>query len=211
VALVTFPFMLLGLGSGGFFTTYLSQRFVDQGILFRLITLLIVDQRLQFVLQGSALLAFCGLVFWLHLRHHLRSTVGILALSAAWIVISPHLFPWYVAGQLPFLALYLRLPTAQIEITSLLQNGLRTSYTSLLPLALWLFVLEMPFTYVIFAPRYNANLFLVFFAIPLLLAGMAGGIHLWMSRRTGRGPTYSPAVATTQVVGSLSAISLKEE
>ena len=43
----------------------------------------------------------------------------------------------------------------------------------MLSLALWLFVLEMPFTYVIFTPGYNANLFLLFFIAPIALAGLS--------------------------------------
>jgi Glycosyltransferase family 87 len=173
LVLVPLPFLHLGLGNGGFLTTYFSQRFVDQGIIFRLITQLIVNRRWQFALQASVLALLTGTVFYLRVRRRLRAAAGMLALSAAWIVISPHLFPWYVGGLLPFLALYLRLPSPTTRWVSALSRGDLAGDTPELPLALWLFVLAMPFTYVVFTPGYNANLFLLFFAAPAAVAGVS--------------------------------------
>jgi hypothetical protein len=170
LVLMPLPFLHLGLGKGGFLFTYFSQRFVDQGIIFRLITLVIVDKRWQFGLQGAVLALFTGAVFYLCAQGRLRAAAGILALSAAWIVVSPHLFPWYVGGLLPFLALYLRIPSPDARWVAPLHSGDLAGKTPELPLALWVFVLAMPFTYVIFTPGYNANLFLLFFAVPAAVA-----------------------------------------
>jgi hypothetical protein len=170
LVLVPLPFLHLGLGNGGFLFTYFSQRFVDQGIIFRLITQVIVDRRWQFGLQGAVLALLTGAVCYLRVQRRLRPAAGILALSAAWIVVSPHLFPWYVGGLLPFLALYLRLPSSGAGWVSPLFSGDLAGNTPELPLALWLFALAMPFTYVIFTPGYNANLFLLFFVVPAAVA-----------------------------------------
>jgi hypothetical protein len=80
-----------------------------------------------------------------------------MLLSAAWIVLSPHLFPWYIAAPLPFVALCLRLP-------------IRADIGSASAFGLWLFALVVPFTYVIFAPQHNPNLFIWFFLIPAMVA-----------------------------------------
>lgn len=218
MVLLYLPFLRLGLGSGGFLTTYFSQRFLDEGILFRAITTLFVNSRLQLALQVLALLAFCSLVFWLRLRRELRPEAGMLALSVAWIVVSPHLFPWYVAGVLPLLALYLRLPPLRIRGIYRGGNGERRGISGraredfayfvahAIPLgttdlaganampavALWLFVLAMPFTYVIFTPGHDANIFLAFFAVPLaLVCGSLVLRRLRALRATQRQPELS--------------------
>lgn len=200
---VAAPFVALGLGSGGFVGTYFAQRFVDQGLAFRVITTLIVNARAQLALQALGLLGMCALVMWPRLRQRgglrgLDPVAGILALSAGWILLSPHLFPWYVGGLLPLLALVLWLPRRAYAVrpsTAHAQAHSPTGQSYAVPprflrsllrvlrevcatfailrspwLALWLFVLLMPFTYVIFAPGQQPNLFLLFFAVPLALA-----------------------------------------
>jgi Glycosyltransferase family 87 len=167
VALVYLPFLPLGVGSGGFLGTYFAQRFVDEGIVFRLITTVVVAAPIQLALQALALAGLCSLTLWLRLRRGLPTPAGILLLSVAWIAVSPHLFPWYVGALLPFLALYLRLPApARTQRAAPDRTG---SYPSL-AFGLWLFVLAMPFTYVIFAPGHDANLFPWLFIIPLAVA-----------------------------------------
>jgi hypothetical protein len=171
---VCLPFVHLGLGGGGFLTTYFSQRFVDQGIIFRLITLVFIDRGWQFGLQAAVLTLLTGMVLYLRLQRRLRGAGGILALSAAWIVVSPHLFPWYVGGLLPFLALYLRLPYPAGPQASRPASSPDLAGGAPVPaVALWLFVMAMPFTYVILAPGYSANLFFLFFAVPAALAGIS--------------------------------------
>ncbi|MGO8950786.1 MAG: glycosyltransferase 87 family protein [Ktedonobacterales bacterium] len=191
--LVTLPFFRLGLGSGGFLTTYFSQRFVDEGIIFRLITQIVVNTRWQFALQGMVLALLAGLVLYSRIKWGLGAAAGILALSVAWIVISPHLYPWYVGGLLPLLAMYLRLPplTAGRAVGRSRATDL-SGNMPMLSFAFWLFVLEMPFTYVIFTPGYNANLFLLFFLVPLALASIPVSRRLWSSRRI---PDSRPHVA----------------
>jgi hypothetical protein len=194
LVLVPVLFLHLGLGNGGFLVTYFSQRFVDQGIIFRVITQVIIDSRWQFGLQGAVLALLTGAVFYLRAQGRLRAAAGILALSAAWIVVSPHLFPWYVGGLLPFLALYLRVPSPGARWVAPLHSGDLAGNTPELPLALWVFVLAMPFTYVIFTPGYSANLFLLFFAVPAALAGISlyrkcqpdAGVHFLRGRHAVR-------------------------
>jgi hypothetical protein len=192
LVVVCLPFVRLGLGGGGFLTTYFSQRFVDQGIIFRLITQVFIDRRLQYGLQATVLALLTGLVLYLRLKQRLRTAAAILALSAVWIVVSPHLFPWYVGGLLPFLALYLRLPypSAAIRIKPVPSAGDLSGNTPEPALALWLFVLAMPFTYVIFTPGYNANLFLLFFTVPLALAGIPHLRRRWSSVATAPALAY---------------------
>jgi Glycosyltransferase family 87 len=205
LVLVPLPFLHLGLANGGFLTTYFSQRFVDQGIIFRLITQLIVNRRWQFALQASVLALLTGAVFYLRVRQRLRAAAGILALSAAWIVVSPHLFPWYVGGLLPFLALYLRLPSPAARWVAPEPSGDLAGETPELPLALWLFVLAMPFTYVIFTPRYNANLFLLFFAVSAAVAGVSLYRKCWsrFGRRLLHGRYAAHALSSTSAGGSI--------
>lgn len=157
VALVL-PFAALGLGNGGFLGTYITQRFVDQGLAFHLITTLFVSKPLQLALQGLGLLGAVGLVVWRRHARGLSPVVGMLALSAAWLALAPHLLPWYVGGLFPLLALELRRP------------ALPLTAPSARVLALWLFALGLPFTYVIFAAGQNVGLFPLFFVLPLALA-----------------------------------------
>jgi hypothetical protein len=157
LVVIVLPFAALGLGSGGFLSTYFSQRYVDQGILLRLYNALILSRTLQVALLGASLLACCALSVWLRARRNLNSTAATLLLSVAWIALSPHLFPWYIAAPLPFVALCLRLP-------------IRADAASASAFGLWLFALAAPFTYVIFAPRHNPNLFIWFFLAPAAIA-----------------------------------------
>ncbi len=201
LVVVTLPFLRLGLGSGGFLGTYFSQRFVDEGLLFRLITQLVVNSRWQLALQGSALVLLTGLVLYARVKWRLPAAAAILALSAAWIAVSPHLYPWYVGGLLPVLALYLHLPPVAAARTARRSWGSRLAsytYTPLMAFGFWVFVLEMPFTYVIFAPGYNANLFLVFFAVPLALAGAPlcwQLVSAWRLQRGHNRPNDHPKLA----------------
>jgi hypothetical protein len=198
---VCLPFVHLGLGGEGFLTTYFSQRFVDQGIIFRLITQVFIDRWWQYGLQASVLTLFTAMVLYLRLQRRLRAAGGILTLSAAWIVVSPHLFPWYVGGLLPFLALYLRLPyRAAPQASRPAPSADLAGDTPVPPLALWVFVMAMPFTYVIFAPGYNANLFLLFFAVPAALVGisLARGIRPVPGVRGPRGQYAVHTSTSTQ-------------
>ncbi|WIG61104.1 MAG: hypothetical protein OJF49_003852 [Ktedonobacterales bacterium] len=178
VVLGYLPFLRLGLGSGGFLATYFAQRFVDQGLVFRLVTTLFVNRPIQMALQALTLLAICAAVLWLRLRKGLPAEMGVLALSAGWILVSPHLFPWYVGGLLPLLALYLKGPGLQAALDGHTPHT-PTSSSTALAFALWLFVLAMPFTYVIFAPQGNAGLFDWFFIVPLAIAAYPLARRRW--------------------------------
>lgn len=198
IALVYLPFLPLGVGSGGFLGTYFSQRFVDEGIAFRLITTLVVAAPVQLALQALALAGLCALMVWLRLRRGLQAPAGILLLSVAWIAVSPHLFAWYVGPLLPFLALYLRLPAAIRAAAG--TRDLAAGYPSL-TFGLWLFVLALPFSYVIFAPGHDANLFLWLFIVPLAVALLP---PLPALARTGR---RMPVALPARLPGALAHLS----
>ena len=172
------PFAALGLGGGGFLSTYFSQRYVDMGILLRLYDTLVLSRTLQVALLVASLLAFCALTIFLRSRQGLSPTGAILLLSVAWITLAPHLFLWYIAAPLPFVALRLRLP-ARADVASASAFGL------------WLFALAMPFTYVIFAPGHEPGLFVWFFLAPSLLAALPliGVLNRWCAGRKLRPPT----------------------
>jgi hypothetical protein len=168
LVIIVAPFAALGLGSGGFLSTYFSQRYVDMGILFRLYNALILSRALQVALVGASLLALCALAVWLRARRGLSPAAAMPLLSVAWITLSPHLFTWYIAAPLPFAALCLRLPT-------------RAGVAAASALGLWLFALAAPFTYVIFAPGHNPNLFIWFF-----LGAVAIALSPPLARTIGR-------------------------
>jgi hypothetical protein len=157
LVVIILPFAALGLGFGGFLSTYFSQRYVDMGILLRLDDTLVVSRTLQMALLVASLFAFCALTILLRSRRGLSPTGAMLLLSVAWIAFSPHLFPWYIAAPLPIVALCLRLP-------------MRADIGSACAFGLWLFALVMPFTYVIFAPGHDPNLFIWFFLIPAAIS-----------------------------------------
>jgi len=193
LAVVYLPFLPLGVLSGGFLGTYFSQRFVDEGLIFRLITTLIVVTPAQLALQALSFLGICALALWLRVRRGLGAPAAILLLSVGWIAVSPHIYPWYVGALLPFLALYLRFPLGRNA------NGPRRDLAGRFPslgLGLWLFVLALPFSYVIFAPGHDANLFLWVFIVPLVVALAPLLPTLARAVRANSGTTFSrpPAV-----------------
>jgi hypothetical protein len=162
IALGYAPFVALGLGSGGYLETYLGQRFVDQGPLLVAINTVIAPMRPPpAILIGAdflALAALTALIAFYRWRVGLYMAGGVLAISAAWIALSPHIFPWYIAALAPPLALYPHLPDRH--------------WPGAPALALWLFMLAAPFTYVIFAPGGDAGLFIWFSLIPAAIAAL---------------------------------------
>lgn len=179
------PFVALGLGAGGFLETYLGQRFVDQGpLLAALTTLITLFTHAPLILIGSDFLALAilaALVALYRWRVGMSAEAGMLALSAAWIALSPHIFPWYIAALAPLLALEqgraVEAASHGAEEGGRLKPRLRAYGYEGGPrglgngaLALWLFMLAAPFTYVIFAPGENAGLFIWFSLVPAAIA-----------------------------------------
>src|SRR5260221_8485698 len=160
------PFAVAGLSSTGFLGTYLSQRFGDQGIVSQVLAALaglVGGSTVTLaLLQLAALAGLCAAVVWSRGRRPLRPEAGVLALSAVWLALSPHLYPWYVAALLPLLALYLCLPRR--TPTHAREAGHRASAPAL---ALWLFVLALPFSYLVLAPGGPRGLFSLSFLVPL--------------------------------------------
>jgi hypothetical protein len=173
------PFAVAGLSSTGFLGTYLSQRFGDQGIVSQVLAALaglVGGSTVTLaLLQLAALAGLCAAVVWWRGRRPLRPEAGVLALSAVWLALSPHLYPWYVAALLPLLTLYLRLPRR--TPTHAGKAAPRASAPAP-ALALWLFVLALPFSYVIFAPGGPRGLFSLSSLVPLALVAIAYGATL---------------------------------
>jgi len=186
------PFAVAGLSSTGFLGTYLSQRFGDQGIVSQVLAALaglVGGSTVALaLLQLAALAGLCAAVVWWRGRRPLRPEAGVLVLSAVWLALSPHLYPWYVAALLPLLALYLRLPRRTPARAG--EAGPRESAPAL---ALWLFVLALPFSYVIFAPGGPHGLFSLSSLVPLALVVLAYGSTL--ARRL--------AVASRRIIAAL--------
>ena len=171
IALVYAPFLVLGTGGGGFLRTYIEQHYYDQGILANWVSAALlglgVRSLVVALIEGALLALLCALVAWWRWRYGLRPEAAVLALSVVWILLSPHLFPWYMAALLPFLAPVLRLPSFSRAPAE------RSVHLAGAPaLAVWLFVLAMPLTYVIFAPGYDPKLFQYFFYIPFAVAAL---------------------------------------
>lgn len=189
MALAYLPFVRLGLGGGGFLGTYFRQRFVDQGLLLKWLSFAVIGlggNAAVLLIFQAALIAGATLTIgalWWRARGAWRVEAGILALSAIWIVLSPHLLPWYSAALLPWLALLLPggqphsvARTGQPALASVWRAKLNPA--GAMWLGLWLFVGVLPFTYVIFARGGNAELFQVFFYAPCLV-GLAPLLMRW--------------------------------
>ena len=173
LVLAYLPIIPLGLGGGGFLGTYFQQRWVDQGILQRFLGQIVTgaggSAGLLTLLQLGCIGALCLVVAWWRWRIGLTPAACILALSAIWMLFAPHLFPWYLPAILPFIALaWDGEATAQVAHALVARNV--RQWPSAPVLALWLFALLMPFTYVIFAQGQNAQLFQLFFYLPFLVA-----------------------------------------
>lgn len=141
------PFVALGLGSGGFLGEYLSQRNADQGLLLSWLDALITPfTHAAPALVAADLLALAlvaALVALYRWRVGLDAIAGLLALSIAWILLSPHIFPWYIGSLLPLAAL-------ASDSSHALTPAAR---------ACWLFALAIPYTYILFAPGGPNGLF----------------------------------------------------
>ena len=168
------PFIKLGLGDGGFLGTYFHQQYFDQGILLKWLSRLMLDvlklpTNVLIVVQILVLGALIASVAWWRWRFGLRPEAAVLALSVTWIVMSPHVFTWYVAALLPLLALYLRVGTSSSRPGEV-RPPLDLAGNDPVPAqALWLFVVLMPFSYAIFSEMVSTDLFLLIFLIPAAL------------------------------------------
>jgi hypothetical protein len=193
-----------GVLSGGDLTNYFAPKSaIDRGFLLRWLATWVTDlggMPNQILLaQGLALLLLCGIVGWLCWRKGLPLEAGVLAISAAWISLSTHLFTWYIALLLPLVALYLRVPFSGQDTEkerSLDRWGLNAAPA----LGVWLFTLLMPFSYVIFAVGYyHPKAFPYFFypccvlaLLPLLTS--RGRAAVWVVLRRSRAAV--PVAAT---------------
>jgi hypothetical protein len=168
------PFLLLGLGGGGFLSTYFQQRLVDQGVLQYWLGLAVTDLHgsptVLLALQFLCIGVLCVVVAWGRWRTHWQPEVTILLLSAIWMVFAPHIFPWYVAMLLPFLAIVLGLQSARAALPSFPAILVFVTPEGAMALGLWLFALLIPFTYIIFADGGQPHLFQGFFYVAALVA-----------------------------------------
>jgi hypothetical protein len=108
--------------SGGFLSTYIQQSTFDRGVLLYFLNWAVTaaggTEYLVIGLQLLALAALCLLVGWYCWRKGLRMEGGVLAINVVWILLSTHIFTWYIAVLLPLLALYLRLSPAPKVVVS---------------------------------------------------------------------------------------------
>ena len=158
IALGYAPFVWLGLGSGGFLGQYLSQRWVDQGLLVSWLDSalagLTTAPSALVIADLAALALLCGLIALYRWRLGLDSIACALALSVAWALLSPHIFPWYLAALLPLIALSRG-------------HGAGYGQRALTPTAwaCWTFTLLIPYTYILFQSGGAAGLFPWMFAL----------------------------------------------
>ncbi|HEX8982720.1 MAG TPA: glycosyltransferase 87 family protein [Ktedonobacterales bacterium] len=158
IALGYAPFVWLGLGSGGFLGQYLSQRWVDQGLLVSWLDSalagLTTAPTALVIADFVALALLSGLIALYRWRLGLDSVACVLALSVAWILLSPHIFPWYLAALLPLIALSRG-------------QGAAWGERLLTPTAwaCWTFTLLVPYTYILFLPDGASGLFPWMFAL----------------------------------------------
>lgn len=161
------PFVALGLGSGGFLGAYLSQRNVDQGLLLGWLDAGVTPfTHAAPALVAADLLALalaCGLIALYRWRIGLDAVTGLLALSIAWVLLSPHVFPWYIGALLPLIAL----------------AGVSSRALTPTARACWLFALGVPYTYILFTPGEPTGLF-----TGLFIASAALGLAALLSAQT---------------------------
>ncbi len=205
--------------SGGFLSTYVNQSTFDRGALLGVINFLVTTlggtEFWVIALQLLALAVLSLLVGWFWWRNGLRMESGVLAINVVWILLSTHLFTWYVAVLLPLLALYLRLPLA-VQTTPKGQRKQRQADLSgryaTPALGIWFFVLAMPFTYVYFSSgAFYPTLFQISFlgafalaALPLLTR--KGRVALRVFLRRSFAPVISGAALAALLEESSHAI-----
>lgn len=162
------PFIVLGLGAGGFLGTYFSQHYVDQGYLLGLINDLVAPLASNAVEVGVNLLALalaCGLLALYRWRIGLDPVAGLLAISIAWILLSPHIYAWYIAALLPLVALARAQGVTPAEEISTSASPRWLGWGAIPPTArsCWLFALLVPYTYILFLPGGPSGIFSWFF------------------------------------------------
>lgn len=131
-------------------------------------------------LAGAAL-ALCGAIASWRARYAPSTEATTLALAALYFALAPHTFPWYVAIVLPLVALLIarrsRVAGSPPRVGEVLGQG--PAYQARAPiLAMWLFALWIPFTYIMFAPGGNGRLF-----VWLSLAVVAVAALPWTAAR----------------------------
>ncbi|HEY7357257.1 MAG TPA: glycosyltransferase family 87 protein [Ktedonobacterales bacterium] len=176
VALAYLAFWPFHAQSGGFLSSYVQQSAIDRGIGLIWLTSFVTSfgggETQIIVAQVVALGALGLLIGWFCWRKGLRQEAGLLAISVLWIVLSTHLFTWYIAVLLPLLALYLRAPALKGREAASRPADLSGQFATP-ALATWLFTLLMPFTYVIFASgSYHPQLFHDFFYLVFAVAAL---------------------------------------
>lgn len=149
IALGYLPVLMSGSHSTGFLSTYVGQRFPDQGILVvaisALVRLLGGGDALVIAIQGIVALGLCAVVLAWRVRRAPSVEAVMLALAALYFALAPHTFPWYVAIALPLVALLFKSSPRGRRATPMV--------------AMWVFALWIPFTYIMFAPGGQTTLF----------------------------------------------------
>lgn len=165
------PVLVTGSHSTGFLATYVGQRFPDEGIIVvaisKVVGLLGGGDAVIIAVQVIAALVLCGgMVMW-RIRRAPSIDAVMLALTALYFALAPHTFPWYVAIALPLVALLFKASPQGLRATPMV--------------AMWVFSLWIPFTYIMFAPGGQTTLF-VWCSIGTTLVGALA----WLVSNTRR-------------------------
>ncbi|TMC23305.1 MAG: DUF2029 domain-containing protein [Chloroflexi bacterium] len=142
ILLAYVPYIVLGHGQIlGFFATYASERTSNAGIIMQVINWLAMTMHLDIVLTmiliyvlDLALVGSAALIV-LRLRQGERISVeaGILVLIGAIFAAASHIFPWYTAALLPWVALYTHQQSAhkgQYQSNEAIQGAHKGQYQS---------------------------------------------------------------------------------
>ncbi len=212
IGVVYLAFWQFQAQSGGFLSTYAQQSAIDRGMglvwLTNLVSALGGGQTQVILAQGATLAALSLLIGWVCWRKGLRQEAGVLAITILWMVFSTHLFTWYLAVLLPFVAFYLRAPLLPRRAAAQRQRPADLSGRFATPaLGTWLFTLLMPFTYVIFASGYFHPVYFHYFfyaafavaALPLLTrAGWETLLSFFRFSAHQASPEQAPAASTEE-------------
>lgn len=138
------PFLHDGVPALGFLGIYAGDTQSYGALLFWLRNLFLVARIPAVGVQIVVILVAsfgAGLVIWGRTREIFTESAALFLLVALWLILTPHLEPWYVTALAPLCALYLRPP--------------RHSLGSALTVALWLGVCMIPAFNIAFDTAYR--------------------------------------------------------
>lgn len=115
IILAYIPYIILGHGQIlGFFSTYASESASNAGITIHMVNSLAgiihlnktLTQALTYLLDLALVGSTVLIIWWLRQQGRISVEAGALVLIGAIFAASSHIFPWYTAALLPWVALY---------------------------------------------------------------------------------------------------------